>query len=141
MLRSWFLYSRIFLSTIDKGGDDRMKFIRITFLLAIALGLTFTVAFAAGEAEKGKALFNDAKFAGGVKSCNSCHPNGKGLEKSAEKKEFNIMGKQQKSLEEAVNACIVNANKGKAIDVKSEQMKELVAYMKTLKSKKPAAGY
>jgi len=118
-----------------------MKFIRIAFLSLIALGLTFTVAFAAAEAEKGKALFNDVKFAGGVKSCDSCHPNGKGLEKSADKKEFNIMGKKQKSLEEAVNFCIINANKGKAIDVKSEQMKELVAYIKTLKSKKPAAGY
>lgn len=118
-----------------------MKCIRIAFLSVIALGLTFTVAFSAGEAEKGKALFNDAKFAGGVKACNSCHPDGKGLENAADKKEFHIMGGTQKSLEEAVNACIVNANKGKAIDVKSGQMKELVAYIKTLKAKKPAAGY
>jgi len=118
-----------------------MKFLRIAFLSLIALGLTFTVAFAAGEAEKGKALFNDAKFAGGVKSCNSCHPNGKGLEKAADKKEFHVMGKTQKSLEDAINACIVNANQGKAIDVKSAQMKEMVAYIKSLKAKKPAAGY
>ena len=118
-----------------------MKVARIVLLSLVVLGLVFTFAFAAGEAEKGKALFNDAKFAGGVKSCNSCHPNGKGLEKAADKKEFNVMGSKQKSLEEAVNACIVNANKGKAIDVKSAQMKEMVAYIKTLKAKKPAAGY
>jgi len=118
-----------------------MKLSRIAFMSVIAFGLIFSFAFAAGEAEKGKALFNDAKFAGGVKSCNSCHPNGKGLEKSGDKKEFHIMGQTQKSLEEAINACIVNANKGKAIDVKSEQMKEMVAYIKTLKAKKATSGY
>jgi len=118
-----------------------MKLFRIALMSVIAFGLIFSFAFAAGEAEKGKALFNDAKFAGGVKACSSCHPNGKGLEKSGDKKEFNIMGQTQKSLEEAINACIVNASKGKAIDVKSSQMKEMVAYIKSLKAKKPAAGY
>jgi cytochrome c len=55
------------------------------------------------------------------------------MEKSGEKKEFNIMGKKQMGLEEAVNFCVVNANKGKAIDPKSEQMKDIVAYIKSLK--------
>jgi cytochrome c len=88
--------------------------------------------------ERGKTLFNDPKFAGGTagKSCNSCHPGGKGLEMSADKKEFKIMGKTQKSLEEAVNVCIEMANKGKAIDPKSEQMKDIVAYIKSLKGMK-----
>ncbi|RPI38070.1 MAG: hypothetical protein EHM54_01440 [Nitrospiraceae bacterium] len=118
-----------------------MRPVKIALFSVIALGLIFSFAYAAGDAEKGKALFNDPKFAGGVKACNSCHPNGKGLDKAADKKEFHIMGKTQKSLEEAVNACIVNANKGKAIDVKSDQMKEIVAYIKSLKAKKPAGGY
>ena len=130
-----------------------MKKLTIVIVCMIATGLLFTAAFAAhqvesgtaaviaGDVVKGKALFNDAKFAGGVKACSSCHPNGKGLEKSGDKKEFNIMGQTQKSLEEAINACIVNASKGKAIDVKSSQMKEMVAYIKSLKAKKPAAGY
>ena len=110
-----------------------MKLIKITFISLIALGSLFTLAFAAGEAERGKALFNDPKFAGGVKACSSCHPNGKGLEKAADK--------PQKSLEEAVNTCIVHSIQGKAIDVKSAQMKEIVAYIKSLKTKKPASGY
>ena len=118
-----------------------MSPVKIALLSLIALGLIFSFAYAAGDAEKGKALFNDSKFAGGVKACNSCHPNGKGLEKAGDKKEFQIMGKTQKSLEEAVNACIVNANKGKAIDAKSDQMKQIVAYIKSLKPKKPAGGY
>ena len=117
-----------------------MRFIKITLLSLIALGLIFSYAFAAVDTAKGKALFNDVKFAGGTagKSCNSCHPEGKGLEKAADKKQFNLGGKMQKNLEEAINVCIVMANKGKAIDVKSDQMKELVAYIKSLKPKAAA---
>ncbi len=111
-----------------------MKFVKIILLSILVLGLTFTMAAAKSQfpEERGKVLFKDSKFAGGTKSCNECHPNGKGLEKSAYKGEFKIMGKNIKSLEDAVNFCIVNANKGKAIDVKSEQMKDIVSYIKTL---------
>ena len=117
-----------------------MKIIRVALLSVIALGLVFSFAFAEGDMAKGKALFNDIKFAGGTagKSCNSCHPDGKGLEKSAGKKEFTIMGKKQKSLEEAINFCIVNANKGKEIDTKSADMANVVTYIKSLKEKAPA---
>jgi cytochrome c len=129
-----------------------MKIIRIMLICLLIVGLATAVALAKQHTpeERGRTLFNDAKFAGGTKACNSCHADGKGLEYSADKKEFGIMGKTQKSLEEAVNFCIVNANKGKAIDPKSDQMKDLVAYIKSLKkgkteakpeAKKPAAGY
>jgi cytochrome c len=90
--------------------------------------------------ERGKALFMDKNFAGGIKECNSCHPNGKGLEKAGTKKKFKIMGKRQNSLEEAVNFCIVNANKGKAIKEDSDEMKDIVSYIKSL-GKKEAPGY
>lgn len=112
-----------------------MKILKIALLSVMALGIVVSFAFAADDVAKGKALFNDVKFAGGTagKSCNSCHLDGKGLENSGEKKEFSIMGKKQMGLEEAVNFCIVNANKGKAIDPKSEQMKDIVAYIKSLK--------
>jgi len=118
-----------------------MKYIKVTLMLLIALGSFLTLAFAASEAEKGKALFNDPNFAGGVKACSSCHPDGQGLEKAADKREFHIMGQTQKSLVEAINFCIVNAIQGKAIDVNSDQMKEMVAYIESLKAKKPASGY
>lgn len=113
-----------------------MKFLQMALMSIIAVGLFFSVVFADSDVEKGKELFNDVKFAGGTagKSCNSCHPNGKGLEKSADKKEFNIMGKKQMGLEEAVNFCIVNALKGKAISTKSQEMKNVVAYIKSLRS-------
>ena len=126
-----------------------MKKLTIVIVCMIATGLLFTAAFAAhqvesgtaaviaGDVVKGKALFNDAKFAGATsgKSCNSCHPDGKGLDKAADKKEFNIMGKKQNSLEEAVNFCIENSIKGKAIDKASNQMKDIVAYIRSLKGK------
>jgi len=118
-----------------------MQYIKVTLMSLIALGSFLTLAYGASEAEKGKALFNDPNFAGGVKACSSCHPDGRGLENAAGKKEFHIMGGTQKSLEEAINACIVNAIEGKAIDVNSAEMKEMVAYIKSLKAKKTAPGY
>ena len=117
-----------------------MKTLKIVLLSIIVLGLTFSFAYAKMHLpeERGKTLFNNAKLGGGTagKSCNSCHPDGKGLEKSADKKEFGIMGKKQNGLEEAVNFCIEMALKGKAIDPKSEQMKNLIAYIKSLKGMK-----
>jgi len=125
-----------------------MKGLKIAMLSMIAVCLIFSVSFAGKHLpeERGKSLFNDPKFAGGSKSCNECHAGGKGLEKAADKKEFKIMGKTQKSLEEAVNICIEMANKGKAIDPKSDQMKDMVAYIKSLAKKpveapKKAPGY
>jgi cytochrome c553 len=104
-----------------------MKGLKITMLSMISLNLIFSLAMAAGDAEKGKALFNDPKFGGGTAgvSCNSCHPDGKGLEKAADKKD----------LEKFVNACIKNALKGKGIDTKSAEMADIVAYIKSLKGK------
>jgi cytochrome c553 len=121
-----------------------MKVLKVALISLLVLGLAVSFSFAAGNAAKGKAMFNDPKFAGGSRACSECHPNGKGLEKAGDKKEFRIMGGTQKSLEEAVNACIVGANKGKALDLKSQQMQDVVAYIKSLKGgagKKPAAGY
>lgn len=123
-----------------------MKILKIMILSLIALGLVFSTAFAMKHMpeERGKILFNDTKFAGGTKACSSCHPDGKGVEKAGAKKEFMIMGKTQKSLEEAVNFCIVNAINGKAIDAKSGQMKDIVAYIKSLGKKempKKSSGY
>jgi cytochrome c peroxidase len=91
----------------------------------------FALALAAGNTEKGKALFSDPKFGGGTAgmSCNSCHQDGKGLEKAADRKD----------LEKMVNACIKNALKGKGIDPKSAEMADIVAYLKSLKGKTPAA--
>ncbi|MGO9613170.1 MAG: c-type cytochrome [Dissulfurispiraceae bacterium] len=116
-----------------------MKAIKLLLLLSSVVLLSFSFAVAAGDIEKGKILFNDPNFAGAVsgKSCSSCHPEGKGLDKAADKKVFTIMGKKQKSLEEAVNFCIEGAIKGKPIDPTSEQMQNIVSYIKSLRVKSP----
>ncbi len=116
-----------------------MKIFKIIILSAIVLSLIFSFAFAVEltPEERGKALFNNPKFAGATsgRSCNSCHPDGQGLEKAAEKKAFNVMAGKQHSLEEVVNVCIENAIRGNKIDPKSEQMKDIVAYIKSLGKK------
>lgn len=114
-----------------------MRVLKITFIFLVASGLMLSTAFAMKHTpeERGKTLFNDPTLGGGTsgKSCGTCHPDGTGLEKAADKKEFNIMGKKQMGMEEAINFCIVNALGGKAIDPKSDQMKDMTAYMKSLK--------
>ena len=109
-----------------------MQALKIGMFSVIALSLMFSLAIAAGNAEKGKALFNDPKLGGGTAgvSCNSCHPNGKGMEKAANRKD----------LEEQVNLCIKNALKGKGINPKSTEMADIIAYLKSLEGKAPAAA-
>jgi cytochrome c peroxidase len=114
----------------------RIIMVKTVLTSATILAFTVSAALAAGSASLGKTLFNDPKFAGAMsgKSCNTCHPGGRGLEQAGSKKEFHIAGKAQKSLEEAVNACIVYAIDGKALDPKSDAMQNIVAYIKSLKS-------
>ncbi|MBI5741498.1 MAG: hypothetical protein HZA16_12390 [Nitrospirae bacterium] len=121
-----------------------MKSIKTILFMMMAIVLLSSFAFAAGDAVKGKAFFNDTKAFAGTSACNYCHTNGKGLENAADKKEFKAMGKPRKGLEEMVNSCIANSSKGKAVDPKSEQMQNTIAYIKSLKVKAaaPAApGY
>jgi mono/diheme cytochrome c family protein len=91
-------------------------------------------AFAAGDVAKGKELFNNPKLAGGTtgKSCSSCHPNGKGLEEAGGRKVWHMMGKPYHTLEGVINYDIETALHGKALDPKSQEMQDLVAYIKSL---------
>jgi cytochrome c peroxidase len=104
-----------------------MKIFTIALICTVSIGLFVMAALAAGDAARGKILFNDPKLAGGTAgvSCNTCHPNGKGLEKAGDRKD----------LAEFINRCLVNANKGKPLDPKSADMADLIAYMKSLKGK------
>lgn len=117
-----------------------MKAIEAALVVITAVSLALPLAHAGeGSPDSGKALFKDPGFAGGEMSCDSCHPGGRGLSKAGGKSAFRIMGKTQKSLEEAVNFCIVNAIKGKAIPEDSRDMKDIVSYIKSLGGEK--SGY
>jgi cytochrome c len=76
-----------------------------------------------GDIEKGKQLFKDPALGGSTndKSCNTCHPDGKGLENAGA------------NLEGAIQACIEKALEGKPPAADSQEMKDLVAYIKSLK--------
>ncbi len=110
----------------------------IVLTLAVS-GLICSCAFAMSPTpeERGKALFNDPALGGGTagRSCNSCHPDGKGLEGSSAKTEWRTPGGASSTLEGAVNTCITMALKGKALDPQSEQMRDIVAYIKSLSGK------
>jgi cytochrome c5 len=116
-----------------------MKSLKIAVLFLVAIALVTSAAFAMKHLpeERGKTLFNDPKLGGGTagKSCNTCHPGGKGLEGVGEKMEWKNPGGTFKSLEDVVNVCIEMALKGKALDVKSDQMKDMISYLKSLKPK------
>lgn len=111
---------------------------KIVFILTasvICLSLSYAIA---GSSLKGKAYFNDKEFAWSTnqKSCNSCHPNGKGLGMSGEKSSFKIMGNKLESLEEVINFCIENALEGQKLKIHSEEMQNMMLYIKTIKAKK-----
>jgi cytochrome c len=76
-----------------------------------------------GDAARGKQLFADPALGGSKndKSCNTCHPDGKGLEKAGA------------NLESTINACIQKALGGKSLATDSQEMKDLVAYIASLK--------
>jgi cytochrome c peroxidase len=104
-----------------------MKIFKIAAVSVLAIGLLAAMALAAGNAAKGKILFNDPKFAGGTKgvSCNTCHPNGKGLENAGDRTD----------LAKIINACIVKTNGGKALNPNSAEMADMIAYIKSFKAK------
>ncbi len=71
----------------------------ITVIFALmAVLLFFAIAYGEGNAEKGKALFNDPRLGGGKAgvSCNSCHPDGKNAADEAD----------DKGVRQTINACI-----------------------------------
>jgi cytochrome c len=125
-----------------------MKLLKTLLFFVIAISLIASFAFAAGNVEKGKALFNDPKLGTNGSTCGTCHPDGKGLEKAGAmgKTDWKTPGGITTSLEDAINICITMALKGKALDKKSPQMEDLVAYIKSLGEKTPmkhqqAPGY
>ncbi len=109
-----------------------MKLLYLTLITFMTFVLMSSSAFGAGDAARGKALFNDPKAFGGSRACSFCHPDGRGLEEAGAKKEWTTPAGKTATIEDAVNLCIVNANKGKALNVKSPQMADVVAYIKSL---------
>ena len=105
------------------------------FLLLFILGVMSTPVYATGNVEKGRKLFNDPNLGGSenTTSCATCHPNGKGLAGVGQKREWNTPAGSGHTLAGTVNQCITMALKGKALDPKSQEMQDIIAYLDSLK--------
>jgi cytochrome c len=106
-----------------------------TLIFVLTMALWFAPALAQDVAN-GKKLFNDPKLGGGTagKSCNTCHADGADLKKAASRSKFMVFESLYNSLEEVVNTCIVNTMSGKELPADSKEMKDIVAYIKSLKN-------
>jgi radical SAM modification target selenobiotic family peptide len=78
-------------------------------------------AMAGGNVERGNQLFSDPKLGTNDKSCNTCHPDGKGLEKAGA------------DIESTIQACIQKALQGKPLATDSQEIKDLAAYIRSMK--------
>lgn len=109
------------------------------FVLTSAIVMVGTLSLAyAANIEKGKALFESPTLGGGTtgKSCITCHSGGEGFDADLfDRKTFTIMDMEKNSVEDVINVCIERPLGGVAIDPKSEEMQDLISYMKTLISK------
>ncbi len=117
----------------DTGGR-MMKRALIAVLTMLGM-LVGPIAATAGDdlptREKGRALFTDSGLGTTGKSCDDCHPNGKGAEKAA--------GKDYGEIARIVNACITYSLKGRALEGDSAEMRSLILYIRSLGDKtKPA---
>jgi cytochrome c peroxidase len=105
----------------------------VLIVLATVAGVSTVFAAEGASIEKGKALFNDPKLGTTGKSCNSCHPDGKNIQKAA----------ALSDLEDIVNGCITHSIHGKALDPQSIEMQSLILYIKSLQptaKTKPPVG-
>ncbi len=101
---------------------------RIGWLLGTLLMTCLVAAGPLGASESsvelGKKLFNDKALGGSTNdnSCNSCHPDGKGLEKAG----------TRKGLEGMINQCVAGPLKGTKLDESSSEMQSLKMYIESL---------
>ncbi len=98
----------------------------ILILLAITCFLSLPVAYAN---QTGAELFHSTELGKNGKSCASCHPAGKGLEK--------IGDFDETMLKEIINFCIRDAMKGEMLPPESVQLSRLEKYLRSLNSVPP----
>lgn len=128
------------------------KFLLVVLLGILIAGCVGTKAPALSAVERGKMLFNDPKLGTTGGTCNSCHPDGGTIGgkigdmpipdlrgAAATFPKFKGWANRTLTIAEMNNACIEMMLKGKPIDVNSQEMKDLEAYLHSLKGA-PATG-
>lgn len=71
----------------------------------------------------GQTLFESEELGTNGKSCQTCHAQGKGLDK--------IGDFSDEELKDIINACLRDALGGKTISIESQEMEALHAYVRT----------
>ncbi|MBF0516243.1 MAG: cytochrome C [Nitrospirae bacterium] len=103
------------------------------FTLVLILSLFIASAYAQTN-ENGKKLFNNKRLgnSSNERSCNTCHPAGKGIDSA----KFAAMDTNDASLKGIVNKCIEGPLMGKALPTESQEMNDIVQYIKSLGNQK-----
>lgn len=102
-----------------------MKRIYLILFLAGTVTLSASMGIGGGASvEKGKELFNDPGLGGSTNdsSCNSCHPDGRGLKNAGDKQNLGSM----------INACIQRPLKGESLAEGSIELESLKLYIQSL---------
>lgn len=100
----------------------RLQMVVLVALLVVTGGGVASAMHHEPSLAKGKALFNDVQLGSSGKTCNTCHPDGRGLEKAG----------ANAQLAEIVNSCIAGPLQGKVLDPRSVEMQSLLLYIKSL---------
>ena len=113
-----------------------MRYVTVMILVILGLAVTFSCS-GEGNVERGKSLFNNPALSESTNedSCNTCHPDGSGIEKAGSKEFTSFMDLRVNSLEDVINICIEKPLEGKALDKGSQDMKDIVSYIKSLGQK------
>lgn len=102
-----------------------MKRVGSMIVLLLSLAVTMGPVFAQEpSAELGKKLFNDPSLAGSsnVRSCNTCHKNGSGLERAGKKN----------NLTKTIQQCIKGPLGGVKLNESSLEVQSLKMYIQSL---------
>ena len=95
------------------------------FLVSISLVVCFSIPVTATEGSNaGEAFFHLNTLGTIDRSCNDCHPGGKGLDKIADY--------DSTMLREIINFCIRDALKGEMWPLESPELKSLETYLRNL---------
>lgn len=96
--------------------------------------MPYTPAKGKGNAQNGQMLFRDDALgeSSNDKSCRSCHKKERELAGSASKNYDRLFGYITRDVEDVINLCIVLPLKGKPYVKDSQEMADLLAYLRSI---------
>lgn len=104
----------------------------LRFLLALILFLPGSSDAGQSSVELGMLLFHDPALGGSrnEKSCNTCHPDGRGLERAT----------RRSNMTEIIKSCILGPMDGNRVDARRIDLRSLKMYIESLGEHKPTSS-